>query len=289
VYDLILDKNHKDPLYKEVKKILINQVELDSDGHLIAVTDAILPVWGPADGEHKIHSLGITTREFYYKSKYSDSKALYTAGEAMSNIGRRVNLRCMDNAVACLVKSYFFYPAVLVFFVNEENRFQLSIYTARTFLSFGAVNVALNRFDKFLPETMERRMSSHSIKDVWKTIVYNIKKTFVKDKFSADDEHISLSKMKSEKKKNKEKKKISKKEAAWKKAEKKAMAKREAAEKAAAKREAAWKKAEEKAAAMREEAEQDAMLEEEKNQVFMSEASKMEYDDWDTGRENDHE
>ena len=35
---------------------------------------------------------------------------------------------------------------------------------------------------------------------------------------------------------------------------------------------------------MKEEAAYDAMLEEEKNQAFMSEASKMEYNDWDAER-----
>ncbi len=240
-----------DPLLNEAKRILLFQMEEDSNGHLRAVDRVRFPVFGSADGEAKVRFGGITVREFFYESDHNDTKTLYTVAETMKEIGRRVDLRYNEDAVCCLVKTYIFYPVLLVFFVNEEGTLQLSTFTGRSLTAVLATNLALDKLDKRLPESMKRMMSTHSIRDVCKTLVYYGKRVLKRESLPGRERHLRVSGIKAEKELARQKKKLSREEAAWKRAEKRAEAKKQAADKAAAKKAAAWKKAEERAAALK--------------------------------------
>ncbi len=193
---LVLSKKDKtDQLLMESRKLLLNQVEVGSDGRLIAVDEIRTFRYGAAEGEHKVRISGITTRDFFYRTKYNRTKAVYQASEAMKDIGRRASLKCMNDAAACIIKSPIFYPVVIVFYENRDGRMQLSAFTARAFSSLFAINSALKRFDRELPDTMVRKVSIHSVHDVNMAVIHSLKGLVKKDSDNEDGDYVDLKKM----------------------------------------------------------------------------------------------
>lgn len=242
------------PLMMEAKKILLNQVEIDENGRFRVVDERRVQLWGAADGEAKVRFSGITMREFFYRSKYNDTKALYTARETMFQIGRGVDMKCLDESAACLIKAHIFLPVLIVFFVNFEGKLQLTTLTPRSIFAPWAINSALNKFDQHLPDEIKRNLSVHSMHDIRKTLVFYVKKKFSREELMDDGEYLDMGKVRKERDKDTEKKKVSREEAALEKAARKAEAKKLAADKKVARKEAALKKAMERAAAVREDA-----------------------------------
>lgn len=201
---MLSKKDRTDPLLMEARMLLLNQVNVGPDGLLVAVDELRTFIYGAAEGEHKVRISGITTRDFIYRTKYNSLKAVYQASEAMKNIGRRAHMQCIDNAVACIIKSPVFYPVVIVFYENSNGRMQLSAYTGRAFLSLFAINSALKKFDKELPEAIVRNVSIHSIHDVNMAIIHFIKGLVNKDDGESEKEYVDLKKLfKSGRKSNK--------------------------------------------------------------------------------------
>lgn len=179
----------------ESRMLLLNQVDVQKDGMLVAVDELRTFRYGAAEGEHKVRISGITTRDFFYRTKYNRAKAVFQASEAMKNIGRRVQLQCMDQAAACIIKSPIFYPVVIVFYENEHGQKQLSTFTAKAFLSLFAINSALKKFDKELPDGMERKVSIHSVHDVGRAIIHHFKNLFGKGNENDNGEYVKLGKV----------------------------------------------------------------------------------------------
>ena len=175
--------------------LLLNQVNVGADGLLVAVDELRTFIYGAAEGEHKVRISGITTRDFFYRTKYNSVKAVYQASEAMKNIGRRAHLQCIDNAAACIIKSPIFYPVVIVFYENGNGRMQLSAYTGRAFLSLFAINSALKKFDKELPDAIVRKVSIHSIHDVNMAIIHSLKMLVNKDNGENEKEYVDFKKL----------------------------------------------------------------------------------------------
>lgn len=176
----------------ESRMLLLNQVDVEKDGMLVAVDELRTFRYGAAEGEHKVRISGITTRNFFYRTKFNRAKTVFQASEAMKDIGRRVHLQSIEHAAACIIKSPVFYPVVIVFFENEDGRMQLSTYTAKAFLSLFAINSALNKFDKELPDGMERSVSVHSVHDVCRAVIHRFKTLFGKGKENDDSEYVRL-------------------------------------------------------------------------------------------------
>lgn len=242
------------PLMMEAKKIFLNQVKIDENGHFRVVDERRVQLWGAADGEAKVRFSGLTVREFFYRTEYNETKALYAAREAMFQIGRGVDMKCMEEAAACLVRAHIFLPVLIVFFVNAEGKLQLTTLTPRSIFAPWAVNSALNKFDQHLPDEIKRNLSVHSMHDIRKTLAFHVKKKFSREALMNDGEFLDMGKVRREREKDTEKKKVSRGEAALEKAARKAEAKKLAADRRVAKKEAALKKAMEKAAALREDA-----------------------------------
>ena len=189
----VLSKKEKsNPLLMEVRRLLLNQVDVEKDGRLVAVDEVRTFRYGAAEGEHKVRISGITTRDYFYRTKYNHTKAVYQSSDAMKDIGRRVNLQCMDGAAACVIKSPVFYPVVLVFYENGDGHLQLSAFTAKAFLALFAINSALKKFDKELPDAMERKVSIHSIHDINRAILHNLQKLAGKENETDDGNYVNL-------------------------------------------------------------------------------------------------
>ncbi|MCR5214898.1 MAG: hypothetical protein K6E10_10835 [Eubacterium sp.] len=148
-------KREKNPLDMEAKKVLLNQVEIDKDGHYKTVDEFRFAYWGSGDGENRVRFFGVSRKDVFYQSEQNMKKVLDKAGKAMGNIGRGINLKSRDDAVACIVKTYIFYPVVLIFRKEEEN-LQLTGYTARTFSAPIALSVAIRLFNKALDDSVEK-------------------------------------------------------------------------------------------------------------------------------------
>ncbi|MBR1598491.1 MAG: hypothetical protein IJ661_06275 [Lachnospiraceae bacterium] len=196
---MLSKKDKANPLLMESRKLLLNQVDVGEDGRLNAVDEIRTFRYGAAEGEHKVRISGITTRDFLYRTKYNRAKAVYQASEAMKNIGRRANLKCMNDAAACIIKSPVFYPVVIVFYENSDGRMQLSAFTAKAFMSLFAINSALKKFDRELPDAMVRKVSVHSVHDVNRAIIHSLKSLVSKEDdnngINDDREYVDLKKL----------------------------------------------------------------------------------------------
>ncbi len=158
-------KKKDDPYYIEAKKVLLNHVELDVDGHFITTDEFRFQLWGAADGENMLRIWGLSSRAFIYHSEQNNTQAVFKVGKAMSNIGRGINLRLEDDdAVACLVRPVITYPVVLVFGQNEEKELVLSAYTPRCPTAFLAIKLAVGKLDKNLDGVVERLDNGEKIK-----------------------------------------------------------------------------------------------------------------------------
>ena len=159
------ERRKKDPMYLEARKVLLNQIELDSDGHFITTEQLRIPLWGAADGENRTRFLGVSRAAYFYTSKLDHTKAVFRAGKAMGNIGRGINLRCRRDAVACLVKTYIFYPVVLIFYENEDDQLTLAGYTPRTFSAAFALRLSIRKFEKAAEDILEKSGSEPGVRD----------------------------------------------------------------------------------------------------------------------------
>lgn len=158
---MISRKNRKNPVFMEVRKVLLGRTETNVNGHLYVSERTEFGVGGTVDGEGKIRFLGITARKFSYQVQGKRKKALQAGAAAMSRTGRRVDLKADRTAEACLIRTYIFYPVVLVISWEKEGKqgetLWLHAYTARAFSSFLAIRFAVKKFEKELPDLFERK------------------------------------------------------------------------------------------------------------------------------------
>ncbi len=142
------EKREKQVVLKEARKVLLNYVELDSDGHFVVTEGVRFQLWGAADGESKIRIWGISSRDYIFVANQNNNKAIYKVSKAINSIGRGINMKCKPNIASCLIKTYVFYPVVLAFYENDDGRLQLSAYTARCLTAPIAIKIATRRFEK---------------------------------------------------------------------------------------------------------------------------------------------
>ncbi len=159
------ERRKKDDFYIEARKVLLNQVELNEEGHFVTTSQVRFPMWGAADGEGKVRFLGLSKKNYYYSTDLSNTRAIFRAKKAMTTIGRAINLHSDDNTAACIVRTYVFYPVVLIFYENDEADVQLTLYTPRTFSSFLAIRLAARKFDKAAEGILNRNGSDAGIID----------------------------------------------------------------------------------------------------------------------------
>ena len=160
---MLTKKSKNNPMLMEARKVLLNQVVLDADGHFLTTNEVRFPLWGAADGESKLRVWGLTSREYNYSSELSNTKTLFKVENLMGTIGRLINLRCDNQAAACLVKSYVFYPVVLVFHEDEEEKLVLSAFSPRSLTSALAVRLAVLKFDKTVDGLVDRLEAKRDI------------------------------------------------------------------------------------------------------------------------------
>ncbi len=143
------------PFMTEVKHALLYHVEIDSDGRFKIVERTRLQTWGPAEGEHKILTVGITERQYLYTSNQNNNKSIFNAKKTLESMGRGVNLTSKDNICAALVKHFIFYPVLITFYENDEGQLELALFTARTFTAGLAIMRVRRRFEKGTKEMLE--------------------------------------------------------------------------------------------------------------------------------------
>ncbi len=145
---MLTKKSKNNPMLMEARKVLLNQVMLDTDGHFVVTDEMRFPLWGAADGESKLRFWGVSSRAYDYSSDLSNTKTIYKVENLMGTIGRLINMKSVEGAAACLVKSYIFYPVVLVFYESDDGKLTLSAFSARSLTSPLGVRLAVLKFDK---------------------------------------------------------------------------------------------------------------------------------------------
>ncbi|SEF79880.1 hypothetical protein SAMN04487934_103194 [Eubacterium ruminantium] len=146
---MLTKKSKSNILLMEVRQILLGNMVRDEGGKYVALNQRRFPVYGIADGAQKVKTVGITRKNYIYSTETKNNQnALFEAGKIMNSIGRMVEIQSIDNNVACLVRTYIFYPVVLVMYENEEKEIQLSAFTGRSFTARLAIYCARRKFDK---------------------------------------------------------------------------------------------------------------------------------------------
>ena len=131
----------------EAYHILLGHVGQVADGRLVAMEDPEV-YWGPADGATKLRTLGVTRVHRFYVSGKNNTQAVFEAGKMFKNMGREVAFLSREKMYGCQLKTYIFYPVVLAFYENDEQKLQLSAFTARCLTARIATFIAIRRFEK---------------------------------------------------------------------------------------------------------------------------------------------
>ena len=154
---MLSKKSKNNPVLMEARKILLSQYDVGEDGRYVVAEKRKLSTMGTADGENRIRAFGITNINYEYKTSSSNNtQAVYKAVKSMQSIGRGIDMKSLEFSAACMVKTYIFYPVVLVFFENDEEELELSAFTARCVTARLAVSFAVKNFDKASRGLLER-------------------------------------------------------------------------------------------------------------------------------------
>ncbi len=140
----------------QARQVLLDRVDMDSDGSLVPNDGFERRFYGATDGEMKMRFFGVTARERVYTSERDNTQAMYQAGKLMKNIGRGVHFTVQERIYGCLIKSYVFYPVVLAFYENEAGDMVLAGFSPRCFTSRIAVGLAMKKFDQEVDGLVER-------------------------------------------------------------------------------------------------------------------------------------
>jgi len=144
---VLTKKSKNNPILMESYNVLLGNVALDKEGSYVVVENSGIS-YGPADGATKLRTLGVTRVNRIYDSGRNRKKAIYDTEKIFRNIGRKIVFLSKENVYGCMIKTYIFYPVVLAFYENEEQRLQLSGYTARCLTARLAIHFAMRKFEK---------------------------------------------------------------------------------------------------------------------------------------------
>ncbi len=169
-------KKNKDELSVDAKKILLGKLTEGPGGYLVIRDDnSIFLTQGYSDGADRVRFFGMKCRNYYYQTRLNYKKAIALAAKSLSPLGRRVILNHDKSAIAYIMKTYVFYPALIVFHKGETDKICLSLYTARCLTAALAIKIAKNRFDRLLPDNFVK------IKGEEKSLSEKVKKSISKE------------------------------------------------------------------------------------------------------------
>lgn len=182
----------KDPLYREAKKILLNHIELDEDGRFKTTDEVRFQLWGSADGESKTRFLGLSHTTYYYESNENSTQAIYKVEKAMANMGRRINISANRETACVFVKTYLFYPVVLIFYEDDEDGLCLTAYTPRAIFSVFPKMLAARKFTRTVEGIVRPNGDHETLLDKWKEARYQRKAERERKKHKDDDDYESI-------------------------------------------------------------------------------------------------
>ncbi len=138
---------------KEVRKVLLGNVILGEDKRLTPTSGINLNWWGTADGSFGARLFGIAEWNRRYKStKLNEKQVIYRVADAMAEIGRGVDFETVFEGCSCLIKHFFFRPAVIIFEHDEGDEYVLSVYCGRDILTISSMIRARKLLEGRLPE-----------------------------------------------------------------------------------------------------------------------------------------
>ena len=182
----------KDPIYSEARKILLNQIELDKDGRFKTIDEMRFPLWGSADGESRTRFMGLSRKTYYFDSTENSTQAIYKVRKAMANMGRGVNISADRDVACCIVKTYVFYPVVLMFYEDDEGTLTLTNYTPRAFFSFFPKMIAFRKFTRAMEGVIRPNGDHETLLDRMKEARHRRKLAREKKKHKDDEEYESI-------------------------------------------------------------------------------------------------
>lgn len=134
--------------YNDVRKVLLNNLILTEDRRLAPGPDHRVTLWGVGDGAKETMLLGVKTVRILMEHDYSNTRqAIYRGGEAMRDIGRRLDLESAEDGEAVLIRHVLFRPVVLIL-EEEDGQAVMNAYCGRAIWAWPSVLHALYVFEK---------------------------------------------------------------------------------------------------------------------------------------------
>lgn len=145
-----------DELRREIKEALLGSL-VPSDGRLVVSTNR----WakyraGMQDGYDKVRIFGVMSRKRWYLSRKKAKQIRELAVKGMQNMGRMISLSSAPDLEAVYCSYLINNPAILTFQRNQDGTIELTAYSGRGFSGWLACFRTLNRFQKEVPEVLQR-------------------------------------------------------------------------------------------------------------------------------------
>lgn len=144
---------------REIRRILLGYISFsDSDNAIVAAAPKnrlrLLGIFGGSTGARLF---GIISRTQRYRLGESDPDPDRLCDTAFADLGRRTQLESAPERHAVFYAPYWYNPSVLTAECFENGEIELNVYTAVSPTVWLNTSHAMRRFEKFMPETLERQ------------------------------------------------------------------------------------------------------------------------------------
>lgn len=141
---------------REIRRILLGYISF-SDQVIVAAPKHRLRLLGIFGGATGARLFGVASRTRRYRLGESKAAPDELCGNAFANLGRRIRLESVPEKHAVFYAPYWYNPSVLTAECLQSGEIEVIAHTAFTLTAWLNTAHALRRFEKFMPETLERQ------------------------------------------------------------------------------------------------------------------------------------
>ena len=146
-----------DELKREIKEALLGDLVPTADGRLaVSFTRRGKYRNGLGDGYDKVLILGVMCRRRWYLSRKNAKQMRELAAKGMQNMGRMMSLSAEPDMEAVYCSYLLNPPAIVTYQRGKDGVIEVDAYSARGFGGWFACFRSLNRFQKNVPEVLQR-------------------------------------------------------------------------------------------------------------------------------------
>ena len=147
----------KDPLRREIRRILLGFIDYDQEQRLIAAERSEhMRLLGVFNGTGAARVFGLSVRKRQYAVTETSVQPETACAEAFSHLGRRISLDTAPELTAVFYSPVLFNPSVLTA-AEAGELLEVCVYTARTPTAFLNAAHAFRKWRRFMPEGLREK------------------------------------------------------------------------------------------------------------------------------------